>query len=1109
MTCHGCSDPSGIAFKLIYHIAGASTGLFSTLLAIPQKGIDPRYICPVDSFIFLNRNHDLEAVSIISSCFGINLGLFPIQDLETHLYIFNKCKIDSLCTVLNYTDANIILWSKFPSSLSKLSLGYFLELLPVSNSNRTGLVATFSKDRNHLKAALPSIKVSLFDTTFKSKAIINERQLTFSKSVKLFNKYRVRLNGRINQVTKWENIAIEIQGVFLNNPNNIPILLCYHIATYIDILYNRSQIEMNNAKAVYDRAVSQFIKANMTYNKYKFAKNQSSDIVKQIAVRYKNVNNTLYLISENLEKASDKVKGLKEDIDNLCTIKKCSDVCIPQQICEECRKNVTVPIQGTCIFECIKTENATFITMSEVVTQYEFIPQEDCYTHPSCQPLPCVSTETCETNFVSQPVDHISYKTETRLINTVATCDKPCSETVVTAPLTALCCANLTCHSTEQDIECLNQNQQCTQIREIVYSNLNEAEKNATEILLSLDEAKTNETVVKMRLQHSKVNYNFAEKKFAESKRAYSDAASVLEIATSSFEAVKNKLQLAKLEIVKNMGACGLASSFIEIKSVSFDTTIISESPTLLAVDVVMFLVSKNITVTETIYINFNNLDTSLNQGAVAIVEKLILSQNTLTKRHSRNAVNESTLKNNVLYFQGRCVDVKNILNYIKELNASIFDIAASTILSISSLKDNVLELSKLMNYSSSIFNEELTIDSQIISDIINRNLTHFNSTNTRKSDEIDELIKLMQEYVLNSQELEIELGNTLFQSWQAKMEELHNQTESAAGLSCIGFSGCLQKVVDTLNDLIIDIPLNGILSDFSAAAQNLMNLALLGDYSIISAVTNAHKIYNIASNPVITDYWCANTPRIIDHPVKYINSTENATIKLSCIAETEEFTTYQWKKDGIQLLYQKNNTLVLTNVTLSDSGNYTCVVTNQVGSSTSFNATVEILRFPSFFLEPNNVYEYLGNLNGANFRCNASGSPHPGYKWYFQPKGMKGFNEIPDGDQNILVIVPPLPKDEGSYYCEAFIGNVSTRSRVANLTVLHSTVVQIAQTVYFNFSFLNKFGKTEMESSAVGSGNELTIESNYVTNDFSGSGNNEIGSGINRNITITLYTKL
>ena len=506
-------------------------------------------------------------------------------------------------------------------------------------------------------------------------------------------------------------------------------------------------------------------------------------------------------------------------------------------------------------------------------------------------------------------------------------------------------------------------------------------------------------------------------------------------------------------------------------------------------------------------YIDFNNVDASLKQGAAVIVENVVLSQNTLSNRHARNAVNEY---NNVLYFQKRCTDTKNILGYIKDLNASIFTIAESTISSIFNLKDNVLELSKLINLSSSIFKEEITIDLQQIANTINRNLTHYNSIDFKKSEETDELIKLMQEHVLSSQELESELENMLYHSWQAKMEDLHNQTKAAAGFPCIGFSGCLQKIVDTLKDLVNDTPLNNIASpsDFSNAYENFMDLALLENYSIVSAVTNTQKVYNIASNPEIVNYWCAVPPVIMVHPVKYINSTENATIKLSCKAEVEKFTSYEWKKDGIQLFNQKNSTLVLTNVTPSDSGNYTCVVTNQVGSTTSFNATVEVLQFPSFILHPTNVNEYLGNLNGAVFQCNASGFPNPGYRWYFQPKGTKGFNVIPNSEQNKLIIIPPLLKDEGSYYCEAFIGSNYVQFRVANLTILHSAVIQIAQTVYLNFSYLSTTEETEIGSS--GSGNELLLENfSYVSGDYSGSGKDKIDSDMKRNGTITPYTKL
>ena len=161
----------------------------------------------------------------------------------------------------------------------------------------------------------------------------------------------------------------------------------------------------------------------------------------------------------------------------------------------------------------------------------------------------------------------------------------------------------------------------------------------------------------------------------------------------------------------------------------------------------------------------------------------------------------------------------------------------------------------------------------------------------------------------------------------------------------CFGFSDCLQEVADTLTELVNDIPSSNaaLLSALPAAGKDLLDLALLENYSIISAVKSTLRIHGIVNDSVLRDYWCAGPPKIITQPVMNITPLENTTIELSCKVSIEQFTTYQWRKDCIQLPNQKNNTLILANVRLSDSGNYTCVVTNQASSTTSINASVEV----------------------------------------------------------------------------------------------------------------------------------------------------------------------
>ena len=210
---------------------------------------------------------------------------------------------------------------------------------------------------------------------------------------------------------------------------------------------------------------------------------------------------------------------------------------------------------------------------------------------------------------------------------------------------------------------------------------------------------------------------------------------------------------------------------------------------------------------------------------------------------------------------------------------------------------ESMCEISNLIDSSSANLTWEVNIDAQRTADITNKDVADIRTVNNAK--EITELLNLIQEHLSNGEEL---AKSNLFHSWQVKMEDLQNQTESAAGFSCFGFPDCLQEVMDALNDLVNDIPSSNaaMLSSLPAAAKDLLDLALLENYSIISALTNTLKIYGIANNSTLRDYWCAGPPKIITQPILNITSLENTTIELSCKVEVEQFTTYQWRKDCV-----------------------------------------------------------------------------------------------------------------------------------------------------------------------------------------------------------------
>jgi len=58
---------------------------------------------------------------------------------------------------------------------------------------------------------------------------------------------------------------------------------------------------------------------------------------------------------------------------------------------------------------------------------------------------------------------------------------------------------------------------------------------------------------------------------------------------------------------------------------------------------------------------------------------------------------------------------------------------------------------------------------------------------------------------------------------------------------------------------------------------------------------------------------------------------------------------TYQWRHNGINITGETRDTLMITNVMESDSGDYECIVTNQCGDSDT--SDVVVLMVTSEFL--------------------------------------------------------------------------------------------------------------------------------------------------------------
>ena len=71
------------------------------------------------------------------------------------------------------------------------------------------------------------------------------------------------------------------------------------------------------------------------------------------------------------------------------------------------------------------------------------------------------------------------------------------------------------------------------------------------------------------------------------------------------------------------------------------------------------------------------------------------------------------------------------------------------------------------------------------------------------------------------------------------------------------------------------------------------------------------------------------------------------------CLAEGTPPLSYQWSFNGTNLLDATNSVLVITNVQLTDAGNYAVEVSNVFGSEQSSNAVLVVGEPPAIVAQP------------------------------------------------------------------------------------------------------------------------------------------------------------
>jgi hypothetical protein len=157
------------------------------------------------------------------------------------------------------------------------------------------------------------------------------------------------------------------------------------------------------------------------------------------------------------------------------------------------------------------------------------------------------------------------------------------------------------------------------------------------------------------------------------------------------------------------------------------------------------------------------------------------------------------------------------------------------------------------------------------------------------------------------------------------------------------------------------------------------------------------------------------------------------STITLSVSSNGTPPFSYQWRKNGANIPGANSASLALSNVSAADAGNYSVIVSNSAGSTTSDLAIVTAPSIPvippAILTQPSSQTVIPDGEDGVLLSVTASGSVPLTYQW------KKNGADIPSATESSLSIDPVAAVDFGNYTVVVSNSAGSVESNPAQIT--------------------------------------------------------------------------
>ena len=1071
----------------------------TTLKNFVNMKTDTNFSCFLDTILYKEKNrfHHSEKTDSLSCSFRGTLKVGPLR--------FNTAQVDlQMGKQINSNIAfqNSVQLTGTLGESEDLTFGIFqLDLSRCMNAR-----FLFCQDKPGFSGSFCGI-CNMFGMKNLVDVSISHEDIKFQTRGKMYNRFDASMNCS-SPILPWENQVYEVDGKFERNTGETDF-----VSTLKQGLENYAKNSISLAikrKEAVDRAVERArVRLEKVLSLKKVALNKLQRLTTDHALakkQFETAKRTLESLEIDAKNYSKDIDKLKLDLDNLCNLKQCDEVCQEGIYCSTCYEYITENSKGMCPATCFRTKQRLIPPYSEIVhcdrqsckrihskkgffksifgdlvggflkdvtstlatgvaTLFGAPPplaravgsgvttlldtgrvdkalcsaaktfalggirgkgligkgvKEVASKAISCQGEQHDGSWRCQIVQVKCNKGRYEYEYE----HYPYECKKSCVVETIARTIENSCCKSVTCASFIANITCVVENAICKKARIDALERISKTKSDAGKFLKNLEYAKSNVSYWNIKMQKG---YNKVMRQQRWVNMTLKSADSLEKAYNNTIESRQqlDKLLSKPLKLITLFNEQLTSADGIKFKEIRYTAKVVPGNDNkLLPIDIT-FEANGTLRQLSTVF-DFGQINTSLKSISEEIMADI--SSNVFSSSRKKRSVNVPVTKADTLLlslkkYHTYCAKFTNYHDVLYDVTMSLYNLSSEHLL----------------------LQEALSQRDQMALNVTNLNQTikgNFSLADYKNYPELSEALELRQEEMQQNYESVNSTSNLLIYNWFATVEDMFNS--SRMNYECSGMSDCIKHILDSLLQMFSVIEADGV----DHIRQQVKDLGIQLEYLSNSTNTTVEEglkisseILNILEKMKEVEVVCAQSPNITKQPEPVTEIGTGKVLMLSCNASGTALL-YSWTFNVETLEDQKANVLKISNTTLSNSGNYTCIVSNHIAREKSITAVVIIHPPPIITQQP---VEYLAAVlaEDDSLQCQVEEtSNNVSYQWWFKAdKPPSSFAPLPNETFPYINFSPMKTKDEGWYFCQISNAYGVTTSRITFVKALSFTL--------------------------------------------------------------------